>query len=280
MALEAEFLDPIEDPEWAVFCDFDETWFAHSRTPGNVSDLARLEEFARDLARRRRVLFAWVSGCTLDLILEKCERNRLGLIPHYIAASHGGELVVSDGASLSPEKAWTERIESAPFGGIVAEVVAALKRQGIPLRPQAQESRSIRSYYLPKVASEGIPALEAAAAAAGLKVSVSPSNALAGDPADTYDIDFTPRNCSKADVVAYLLGKHGVDVPRSIAFGDNVGDLGMLNLVGAGYLLGNANPAASALFANRLELPYAGGILARLERQFRPHPAASTGAPS
>ena len=73
MALEAEFLDPIEDPEWAVFCDFDETWFAHSRTPGNVSDLARLEEFAYGEATAIAVVLLVISFALL-IVINRLER--------------------------------------------------------------------------------------------------------------------------------------------------------------------------------------------------------------
>lgn len=256
-------------PEWAVFADFDETWFAHERTPENIMHLKRLEEFAVHLAQERHVLFAWVSGCTLELILEKCARHALGLIPHYIAASHGGELAISNQGGLNPDPAWLERIEMDSFGSKVDGIVSDFNRKGALLRPQIQISKNIRSFYLPKECAFAIPGLREGAIGLGLNVSISPSNALAGDPSDTFDIDFTPGKCSKSEVVGYLLGKHGIPVARAFAYGDNVGDVGMLKQVGHGRLLGNANPAAKELFKNHLRLPYAQGILADLEGHFR-----------
>lgn len=256
-------------PEWAVFSDFDESWFAHSRTQENVSHLRSLEEFAVRMTRERHVLFAWVSGCTLDLIMEKCERHGIGLFPNYIAASHGGELSVSKGNTLEPETDWLNRIERESFSAEVEGIVAGFNRRSESLKPQVQFSKNIRSYYLGIENKRFLPRLREQAAAMGLNVSVSPSNPLAGDPSDTFDIDFTPGMCSKADVVAYILEKHRLTPDRAFAYGDNVGDLDMLRLVGHGRLLGNANPAAKYQGVRHLQLPYAQGILADLEENLK-----------
>lgn len=269
MDFKASHLEFPPSPQWAVFADFDETWFAHNRTPENISYLQRLEAFAIHLARERGVLFAWVSGCTLELILHKCERNGLGLIPHYIAASHGGELAVSRQDALEPDPVWLKRIEMESFSAEVGGIIAEFNREGAQLRPQVQISKNIRSFYLPLESGYMVPRLRDRAMSLGLNLSISPSNSLAGDPSDTFDVDFTPGNCSKAEVVDYLLGKHGISSARAFAYGDNVGDVGMLKQVGNGRLLGNANPAAKDLFNKHVHLPYAQGILADLEQNFR-----------
>lgn len=254
------YLRNLSQPVWAVFSDFDESWLAHNQDEENALQLRALEDQAAALAKDGKVAFAWVSGCTLDLMLDKCRCLGVRLFPHYIAASHGGELVRREAGRWIPDPIWSDRMDPKHFAYAARLLVDVVNRDGVLLRPQIQRSACIRSYYLPGRRQDSIPELQALAEAAGLTVSISPSNVLAGDPEDTFDVDFTPGLCSKREVVEYLLAKHGVPRERSIAFGDNVGDIGMLEAVGQGYLLGNANPAAKARFAAHLQSPYARGI--------------------
>lgn len=247
-------------PAWAVFSDFDESWLAHRQTEEQAADLRALEATAAGLATSGRVLFAWVSGCTLDLILRRCEHLDVRAFPPYIVASHGGELVRWEGGNWIQESEWLSAFDAVRFGREAARVVADFNRHVELLRPQVQASPCIRSYYLSLSRGDRIPALRALAAAAGLEVVVSPSNPKAGEPAETYDVDFTPGGVSKHHAAQYLMRKHGVQASRSVAFGDNVGDVDMLRGVGRGFLLGNAHPAAKALHPEQLPWPYARGI--------------------
>lgn len=61
-------------------------------------------------------------------------------------------------------------------------------------------------------------------------------------------IEIVPEGVTKAHAVRELCSIWGVDPARAIAFGDSRNDLGMLEAVGEGYLMGNAPVELKARF--------------------------------
>ncbi len=64
---------------------------------------------------------------------------------------------------------------------------------------------------------------------------------LIGDAANMGEM--TKPDANKANGVDFMLKRHGIDVSHSFAFGDTLGDLGMLKACGVGVAMGNASEA-------------------------------------
>lgn len=113
--------------------------------------------------------------------------------------------------------------------------------------------------------------IRAEAEAFGLGVNVSLCNPRVGDPEGAYDVDFFPRVCGKANTVQFLQAHFHLPRDRTLAFGDSMGDLGMLEAVGHGYLVQNATPSARAAFHRVARGRYARGIQVELDAYLRTH---------
>ncbi len=73
----------------------------------------------------------------------------------------------------------------------------------------------------------------------GGSVNINRCNPLAGDPEDSYDVDFIPIGTGKDEIVS-MLEKFKLDPENAIAFGDSGNDIKMLQAMENGYLLKNA----------------------------------------
>jgi kanosamine-6-phosphate phosphatase len=257
---------------FAVFSDFDESWYAHSRTVENVNGLRTLESYLEDYIQLKKdLLVGWVSGCTTDLIVKRIEAHDSNLIfPHFIAGAHGTELNFCCNGTFKKDTQWEKKVKNSGFNKEVTRVlVSNLKDVGIVLIPQVQEGEFIHSFYLPLEKADKINTILEFSKKIGVHVNISQSNHLAGDPDNTFDIDFLPFNCSKKLIVKYLLQKFNIEISNAFAFGDNVTDLEMLSFVGNGYLLKNATCIAKKQYSKILNKPYACGIYSCLKNYFK-----------
>lgn len=73
-------------------------------------------------------------------------------------------------------------------------------------------------------------------------------SALRFIPADARTfLNIVPANVDKAETLGIIAGELGMDLSASVAFGDDVPDLGLLSLVGTGIAMGNGHEAVRAV---------------------------------
>ncbi|MCX5422572.1 HAD-IIB family hydrolase [Streptomyces sp. NBC_00078] len=243
---------PLPFPVRAVaFCDFDETYLAHSPTEHERACREALEDYLVEAGERHGLLFGWVTGSSLLSVLRKARAHGLRTLPHFVACSLGTELLVSESGELRPDPGWLRLMPDAEsLGRSAGTVVRELSANGVDLEPQPGRAPDslVKSYYYrsrhPEIDARNLSAVREAAGRAALGVSVSRCNPSAGDPADCYDVDLLPPTCGKRQVVRYVCQKYGIDPADTFAFGDSGNDLEMLAAVGHGVMVGNCTEEA------------------------------------
>ncbi|MWK45129.1 HAD hydrolase family protein, partial [Escherichia coli] len=100
----------------------------------------------------------------------------------------------------------------------------------------------------------------------GVSVNINRCNPLAGDPEDSYDVDFIPIGTGKNEIVTFMLEKYNLNTERAIAFGDSGNDVRMLQTVGNGYLLKNGTQEAKNWDNLITDREYAKGITNTLKK--------------
>jgi hypothetical protein len=60
-------------------------------------------------------------------------------------------------------------------------------------------------------------------------------------------INLVPRTVDKSAALVYLINKHGIDISRTVVFGDDEPDLGMLKIAGLAVAMENATPEVKAI---------------------------------
>ncbi|WP_262315631.1 Cof-type HAD-IIB family hydrolase [Lacticaseibacillus parakribbianus] len=132
--------------------------------------------------------------------------------------------------------------------------------------PPAQAIQDMLTHFAPASAQVGVEQLEAAAlgqragaianaivfslddpvglAAVAAKLKREP--ALAVSASDPTNLELIPHQVDKANAIAELQAKTGIPPARTIAFGDGLNDLGMLQAAGISVAMGNAVPAVKA----------------------------------
>jgi kanosamine-6-phosphate phosphatase len=158
----------------------------------------------------------------------------------------------------------------------VLAAVSDLERRGLKLARHDYARRFERYRFEPTRASrvgEAIAQIHKAAERHGIAVHATPCHPALGDPEGAYDVDFVPRGAGKRQVVEFVLERLGLTRGRAVGFGDDVGDLDMLNAVEHGYLVDNATDEARRRFSRTAGSSYARGILDVIERRIE-RPAA------
>ncbi|MFD4208327.1 HAD-IIB family hydrolase [Micromonospora tulbaghiae] len=251
-----------------VFCDFDETYLAHRPTVAQRRSLRELEAYLVHAAERG-LLFGWVTGSSLTSVMAKARRHELAVMPHFVAAALGTELMFfTDGVAV-PDPVWQRRIDASGFSTDRAgRAVAALAARGIRLTPQPAgvEKEYVASYYYhatggPETDRAALAGIRSAAQRHGFRVNISRCNPLAGDPANAYDVDLLPECCGKRNVVRHVCERFAVAPAEAYAFGDSGNDLEMLASVGHGLLVANATAEARSRHGRVSVHPYAEAVL-------------------
>jgi kanosamine-6-phosphate phosphatase len=263
-------------PRRVVFCDFDETYFAHDRSMQYREAQARLEDYLTAKCPSSGILFGLVTGSSLEEVLQRMEGSQLVLLPHFIASDLGTEITFFDqNVTWWPDSTWRARMAASGFSKEnVQRVVAALRLKGVDLeqQPEFQVAAYKKSFFLKGSDPEGdrktLGLIRQLTAANALGLNISRCNPKAGDPEGSYDIDFIPVSSGKEQVLQYLLSRTGLAAKDAYAFGESGNDIPMLKAVGHGFLVANATEEAKALHDQVTAEPYAGGILQVLEAAF------------
>lgn len=259
-----------------AFSDFDETYLAHSPTEYERLCREALEDYLVEAGERHGLLFGWVTGSSLASVLRKARAHGLRTLPHFVACSLGTELLLSDGGDLRPDPGWLRLLpDPESLASSVRAVVRELADSGVGLEPQPGRAPDslVKSYYYrsrdPETDARNLAAVREAAARGAPGVSVSRCNPSAGDPADSYDVDFLPRTCGKRQIVRYVCRKYGIDPADSFAFGDSGNDLEMLAAVGHGVLVGNCTEEARGRHPRVSDRCYSDAVLTTLRTGLR-----------
>ncbi|WP_159429455.1 HAD-IIB family hydrolase [Exiguobacterium sp. SH31] len=248
-----------------VCFDFDETYFPHACTSEQLEHLRRLEDFIEQHSHRLSTM--WVTGSSLETILEKAKRAEMRYFPHRIASSLGTELYqVTASGQLELDTGFSSRFPP-DFSNRVSEIVAKLEKARL-IEPQTNLGTStwMHNYYYFGENEDDIELIRSIARDFGIAVNVSRCNPLAGDPIGAYDIDFIPRGAGKTAAVDYVCTRFAFRAGEAYAFGDSGNDLAMLKHVGNGYVLGNGTEQAKSEHDRVTAGSYAEGMLEVLMR--------------
>lgn len=272
--LEFKTLSHVEQPKYIIFCDFDETYFPHKIDNQKQQDIYELEDYLVQKSKSGDILIGWVTGSSIESILDKMRRGRFRYFPHFIASDLGTEITyLSDHNFGEQDTEWNSRINQDFSKEKIERMVKHLQENNnIFLNPQTQLglSRYKHNYYYQEqdetIDKKNLLVIESFGKEQGVSVNINRCNPLAGDPEDSYDVDFIPIGTGKDEVVRFMLKKYNLDPGNAIAFGDSGNDIRMLQAVKNGYLLKNATQEAKSAFPNVSEDEYSKGIKITLNK--------------
>lgn len=266
-------LPRVDAPRWLVFADFDETYLAHDGSPERRRDRRALEQFLIEYARTLGIAFGWVTDGPVDAIADSFHEHGLRIVPHFIASSWGAELDFfsrEEGRRSAAE--WDARMGVGGFSlALVSEARDELASLGVKLDDRHDGGPKMDRFIFtpqPKQRVTDLVALIYRVAEKHLvDVHVGPCHSALGEPEGAYSVDFVPRGANKRNVAQFVMERLGVPRIRTMAFGDDIGDIDMLCAVEHGYLVDNATNEARRRFSKTAGSSYARGILDTMERR-------------
>ncbi|MEC2078341.1 HAD-IIB family hydrolase [Metabacillus fastidiosus] len=271
---EFKLFSNVENPNYIVFCDFDETYYPHTMTEDRQRDLYELEDYLDQKSKDGVIIVGWVTGSSMESILDKMERGKFRFFPHFIASDLGTEITYFSEQNFGEQdKEWHSRIKNEEFTEEkIEKIINHLHAENsILLNPQTQlgSSRYKRNYYYQERNEEAdkqnLLIIETIGKQHGVAVNINRCNPLAGDPEDSFDVDFIPVGTGKDEIVRFMLEKYNLKREDAFAFGDSGNDLRMLQTVKHGYLVENATEEAKNAHAKIAAGPYSEGIISTLK---------------
>lgn len=264
----------VENPKQIVFCDFDETYYPHTLNEVSERYIYELEDYLAEKSNTGELIVGWVTGSNITSILEKMKIGKFRYLPHFIASNLGTEITYYTENHLGEQDLdWNSRLNSGLFTEkTIADILNQLQEiDKISLSSQTQlgSSRFKRNFYYQEQNElddkKNVLAIKTVAKQHGIAVNINRCNPLAGDPADSYDVDFIPIGTGKEEVVQFMIDKYNIQKENTFAFGDSGNDLSMLKAVKHGYLVENATREAKAAHSKVTVGPYAQGIISILK---------------
>ena len=251
-----------------VCCDVDETYIPRQKDK-KLGGVSLLETYINANAERKGILIGWVTGTNLSSALRK-STDYIAQSPHFICCSLGSEFYWVKDGKLSPSKTSAERIKQSGYSQEkVNQIVGVLLEKGMPLQKQPDDYQGPykASFYYPESSNmtDDFALIERLAHAQHIRVVFTRCNPAAGDPPNTYDVEFIPTCCGKDQAVSFLMDETGLPKEAMIAFGDSANDFAMFAQAGQGYLVANADKYAIAQYGSCLEEAYCYGILSKLK---------------
>ncbi|EJS67569.1 MULTISPECIES: HAD-IIB family hydrolase [Bacillus] len=273
-SLNFERLPQVQKPKYVVFCDFDETYYSHNMDDSKRSNMKLLEKYLYEHGSKGDLVIGWVTGSSLESIVEKMKRGGIQYFPHFVASGLGTEITYfdSNGTTID-DQIWEERIIEGGFDSSNIERILKLLelKYEIFLRPQTQLGSSkykFNFYYEEQnefIDAKNLEKIEEIGEIFQVGVNINKCNPLAGDPENCYDVDFIPLGTGKDEIVKFILDKYELDKTNAIAFGDSGNDLRMLQAVRHGYLVENATEEAKNTHSMLAQGEYSIGILNTLK---------------
>ncbi|RDH41489.1 HAD-IIB family hydrolase [Zooshikella ganghwensis] len=251
-----------------VFCDFDETYLPFSNENKNksgVSDLENLIQLNHDILS---LLIGWVTGSNLESVLRKSD-GYISYLPHFIASSLGTEFHWIKNGQVQESEEWANRIVQSGFSKKnIDKILVTLSSSGINLIKQNSDyqGKYKESYYysISETENDDIKIIKEISNRYNVKASFTRCNPAAGDPENSYDVDFIPTCCGKDEVVLFLCEYFSIDKSNTWSFGDSFNDFPMFKQTDKAFLVGNADPDAKAKHKHILQSNYCFGIKEKL----------------
>ncbi|MCY8318788.1 HAD-IIB family hydrolase [Bacillus vallismortis] len=271
---EYKTLSKVEHPKYIVFCDFDETYFPHTIDEQKQQHIYELEDYLEQKSKDGELQIGWVTGSSIESILDKMGRGKFRYFPHFIASDLGTEITYfSEHNFGQQDHEWNSRINESFSKEKIEMLVKQLREnENIFLDPQTQlgKSRYKHNFYYQEQDEindeKNLSAIENICEEYGVSVNINRCNPLAGDPEGSYDVDFIPMRTGKHEIVKFMLEKYNLNAENAIAFGDSGNDVRMLQAVGNGYLLKNATQEAKNLHHLISDSEYSKGITNTLKK--------------
>jgi kanosamine-6-phosphate phosphatase len=269
--------------EYLLLFDFDETYYPHERTEEQLQGVYRLEKYLHDLVVERNVKIGWITGSSLEKVIEKMNVAKMTYYPHFIGSDLGTELIeINEESQFISVSKWNERMNKANFSSrIITDLVQECSNQyNVKLVAQTQfgqNNNKSNYYYFHESSTKTVYDLNIVrhmAKVSGVGVSINRCNPIAGDPQDAYDVDFIPLGSGKKAVATFMMDYYGVPFTHTIAFGDSGNDIEMLKAVQYGYLVGNATEEAKSLHDKVAVESYGNGVIEVCEKIFTAHIAS------
>ncbi|MBY6037688.1 HAD-IIB family hydrolase [Fictibacillus nanhaiensis] len=263
-------VNEVRNPRNIVFFDFDETYFPHEIDSYRYEKLSELEDYLLQKAEEKQLVFGWVTGSSIESVINKMEKGRLTLLPHFIASNLGTEITYFyDNCFNKEDSTWEKMLNDKEFSSSVVESIVNVlyKEHGIMLEGQTNlgGSKYKKNFYYreesPSIDVLNLETIRRLANNKGILVNINKCNPMAGDPEDCYDIDFIPLGTGKDKIVEFMLNKYQVTKNNAYAFGDSGNDLLMLNSVENGFLVENATVEAKSKHSKISLGSYSEGIL-------------------
>lgn len=274
------YLKPPENPHTIIFCDFDETYYPHAPDEQELEEFHRLENLIASQAASGRFLFGWVTGSSLESIEKKMSVISAKLVPHFIASSMGSLVTYHDtDNNFAVDEQWIREMEKSGYSKLkISALIEAesSSHEKMSRQPSNNEWMYKQSYYLrsrsPSEDEQRIQQIRHMAEVENLSVNISRCNPKTNDPADCYDVDFTPKKTGKVDFVHYMCRKYGIAAQAAYAFGDSGNDIEMLKAVGHGYLVANATDDAKNLYSRVSPFSYSKALFNAINSITQTHP--------
>lgn len=252
-----------------VCSDLDETFlpFADEHKPYSGIDV--LEQFLLSNIESKSLIFGWITGSNLSSALRKT-KGYITCYPHFIASCLGTEFHWIINNEIQESEAWKNRILASGYAhSNVDLIVAELKKHGIYLEIEGEDYqgmyKSTYYYHINGDTTADFLLIEKLAAEYHVKVLFNKCNPGAGDPANSYDVEFMPHCCGKGEVVDFLIGELGVISENVYCFGDSFNDFSMFSRTKNAFLVGNADPEAKRKHPQVLEGEYCYSIKNKLK---------------
>lgn len=250
-------------------CDLDETYIPFSPENRQYGGVGELEEYLGGEGHPKGILLGWITGTNRRSALRKAQ-GYISRSPHFLCCSLGTEFYWIKAGRLVPSVTWSERIKQSGFClENVDRVLKAIRERGILLERQPEDYQGpYKASFYYRVREDMLNDfawIKNQARAFNIRTLFTKCNPAAGDPADSYDMEFIPLCCGKDEAVSFLMERMGLRQDAVLAFGDSCNDFPMFERAGHAYLVANADRTAIDMHGYCLDRPYCHGILSVLK---------------
>jgi kanosamine-6-phosphate phosphatase len=264
-----EFLYP-SVAKYLVCSDMDETYIPFDEKNKSLGGVKELEHFMGSEGINKGIVIGLITGSNINSVIKK-STNYMAVSVHFICASLGSELYwVKDGI-LVPSKSWHTRIMQSGYKKEnIATILKLIQDNNINLVRQTDDYQGVYKdsfyYTITSNINKDFQIIEDIAQKYSIKTSFTKCNVSAGDPENTFDVEFMPACCGKDEALSFLCNNLNITKDNTLAFGDSFNDFPMLKNAGKGFLVSNADPVAKEMWHSVLKEPYCKGITSILRK--------------
>ena len=250
--------------KYLVCSDMDETYIPFDEKNKLLGGVKELEHFMCTEGINKGIVIGLITGSNINSVIKK-SKNYMSMSVHFVCASLGSELYWVKDGTLVPSKSWGKAIiQSGYKKENIVTVLKLIQENNINLIRQTDDYQGVYKdsfyYHVNNNMENDFQTIKDIAQKYHIKTSFTKCNPLAGDPENSFDVEFMPMCCGKDEAVSFLCNNLNITKDNTFAFGDSFNDFPMLKNVGKGFLVSNADPLAKDMWSNVLKEPYCKGI--------------------